>query len=91
MAESDEEQNKENSVSANKAPDGTSTSPEEVSLSPANSDSDMVMDNEKENSAQELEENLDLAMENDNWAGSPASFFSPDEENEGLDSVNKWD
>ena len=57
-----------------------------------NSNSDMGMDNEREKAAQELEEeNLDLVMENDDWAASPASSLSLYEENKGLDSVDRWD
>ena len=37
------------------------------------------------------DENLDLVMETDDWAASPASSFSPDEDNESPDSANRWD
>lgn len=38
------------------------------------------------------EENLDLVMENDDWAASPASSaLSLYDKNEGPDSANKWD
>lgn len=48
------------------------------------------MDNGKEKSAQESEEeNLDLAMENNDWAASPGSSLFPYEDNEGSDSENK--
>ena len=30
-------------------------------------------------------------MENDDWAASPASSFSPYEDKEGPDSANSWD
>ena len=56
------------------------------------SNSDMGIDNEKEKSAQEQEEeNLDLVMETDDWAASPASPLSLDEEAESQDSANLWD
>lgn len=57
-----------------------------------NLDSDIRINNKKEKSAQEPEkENLDLVMENDDWAASAASSFSLYEKNEGLDSANSWD
>ena len=53
---------------------------------------DVRMDLEKEKSAQQPEdENLDLVMESNDWAASPASSLSPYEENEGPDSTNRWD
>ena len=36
-------------------------------------------------------ENLDLVMETDDWAASPVSSFSPDEDNESPDLANRWD
>ena len=64
----------------------------EVGVDTRNPDSDMGMNNEKEKSAQEPEgENLDLVMENDDWAASPGSSLSPYEDNEGSDSTNRWD
>ncbi len=78
----------------NSTNDKASTNPEETSPGPdtPNPDSDIEMDNEKEKSAQKPEEkNLDLVMENDDWAASPASSLSPYEENESFDSANRWD
>lgn len=63
---------------------------DEVGIDTRNPDSDMGMDNGKEKSPQELEEeNLDLAMENNDWAASPGSSLFPYEDNEGSDSENK--
>lgn len=77
----------------NGAQNETKLFPENISSGPGthNLDSDMELDNEKENSAQEPEEeNLDLVMENDDWATSPNSSLSPDEEKENPDSANSW-
>ena len=58
------------------------------------------MDNGKKKSAQELEENLDLVMENDNraagpvvifQAASPTSSLAPYEDHEDPDAANSWD
>ena len=51
----------------------------------------MEIHNGKEKSAQEPEENLDLMIERDDWAASPASSLSPYEKDESLDSANRWD
>ncbi len=65
---------------------------DEIGVDTRNPDSDMEMDNEKEKLAQEpKEENLDLVMENDDWAASPGSSLSPYEDNKGPDSANRWD
>lgn len=51
-----------------------------------------VQEIENEGPVQEPdEENLDLVMENDDWAASPTSSFSPYENNESPDSANSWD
>lgn len=52
---------------------------------------DMQIDDEKEKSVQELDENLDKVMKTDYWAASLASLtFSFYDEEEGQDSTNRW-
>ena len=50
------------------------------------------MDSEVKGSAQEPEEkNLDLVIETDDWAASPALSLFIYEDDESPDSVNQWD
>ncbi len=49
------------------------------------------MDNEEGKSVQDPEENLDLLMETDDWAASPAPSLSLYEDDKSPDSGNKWD
>lgn len=48
----------------------------------------MEVNNEKKKSAQKPDKNLELMIENDHWAASPASPLSSYEENKGTNSAN---
>lgn len=71
---------------------GISEDKDKVGVDIPNPDSDMRIDNGKENSAQEQEKkNLDLVMKNNDQASSLTSLLSIYEETESLDSANSWD
>lgn len=62
---------------------------DEIGPDTPNPDWDMDIDNKKEKIAQELEgENLDLVIENDDWAASLASSLSLYKKNKVFDSAN---
>ena len=72
--------------------DTTQKKPGLSSADTSDSDIEAKLDSEVKRSAQEPEEeNLDLVMETNGWAASPAPSLSMYEDDESPDSANQWD